>query len=292
MSKLELICDGDSWVFGCEIVDPNISGRYDKSVHPGHYDYIQENDKYRIPRIFPTHLAKMLNANLTNLSWPADDNGTILNRTIAYITENYIDKKISTDNLFVIVGWSSLERNFFWYKDENNSMRFRIWTHHEHFDVPNQKKLWDYYVEYLWNNEEYLPRYIMNVLQLQNFFKINNIKWLCFNSFYQVKGKNPNEWTDLDIKCELSKLKLDTCKILKNNENFDNERIYYTYNYEPIWNTIDPIRFYKKNESDNTFRSFMEKESSKPYIGWHPSPESHMLWAEELFGYINKNNLL
>jgi len=33
-----------------------------------------------------------MDANVTNLSWPADDNGTILRRTIAYITSNYITK--------------------------------------------------------------------------------------------------------------------------------------------------------------------------------------------------------
>jgi hypothetical protein len=49
-TKLEIICDGDSWVFGSEIISPNIDG----------YDYYEINDSYRVPRIFPTFLSKII----------------------------------------------------------------------------------------------------------------------------------------------------------------------------------------------------------------------------------------
>ena len=55
----------------------------------------------------------------------------------------------------------------------------------------------------------------------------------------------------------------------------------------------DRIRFYKKDQPNNTFKSFMEKKNSIPvYYGWHPSPESHTVWAEELVRYINQYKLL
>ena len=57
----EVICDGDSWVFGCEIVNPKIAKKYPKNTHPGAYDFLKENDSYRIPKIFPTFLSKKLN---------------------------------------------------------------------------------------------------------------------------------------------------------------------------------------------------------------------------------------
>jgi hypothetical protein len=205
-TKKKIICNGDSWVFGCEIVNPEISKRYNKNVHPGEYDYLVENDKYRIEKIFPTHLGKLLDSDVVNLSWPADDNGTILNRTISYITKNYISKNIPTDDILVIIGWSSPERNFFWYKDENFSSRFRLWPQVKHFDRKPQEEIWNLYVTYLWNEEEYIPRYIMNVLQFQNFCDINNIKWVCFNSFYQTPNENITEWGDLDFKKELTNL--------------------------------------------------------------------------------------
>jgi len=83
-SKLKIICNGDSWVFGSEIADPQISIRYDGTVHPGKYDWTEENDPYRIPKIFPTKLSKIMDAEVTNLSWPADDNGTIVYCSMYY----------------------------------------------------------------------------------------------------------------------------------------------------------------------------------------------------------------
>lgn len=292
-TKRKLICDGDSWVFGCEIVKPEIANRYSKKTHPGEYDYLEENDSYRIDKIFPTHLGELMGADVVNLSWPADDNGTILNRTITYITKNYISKGISTDNLFVIIGWSSPERNFFWYKDENFSSRFRLWPQVKHFDRKPQEDFWELYVTYLWNREEYLPRYVMNVLQLQNFCEVNKIKWMCFNSFCQTPNENISEWSDLDVRKELEVLvNQKSLHGFSINENH-NKRKSNDYNYLSIWDTIDDIKFYKKNETKNTFKSFIESKNINPiFNGWHPSPSSHKLWAEELFQYINSNKLI
>jgi hypothetical protein len=288
--KLKIICDGDSWVFGSEIADPEISKRYDGTVHPGKYDWMEENDEFRVPKIFTTHLAKIMDAEVTNLAWPADDNGTIVNRTITYISSNYLAKGIPTDNLFVIVGWSSPERNHFWYKDDKIDTKFRLWPQVQHFDAPQQKEFWDFYVTYLWNPEEYLPRYVMNVLQLQNFCNAHNIKWMCYNSFYQTPGRNPQDWNDLDVRNELLPLNLHgspyQISTTKGRNMYQNE-------YVSAWDTIDPIRFYKKDQPDNTFKRVMEKANVAPvYYGWHPSPESHKVWAEELKNYIETNNLL
>jgi hypothetical protein len=288
--KLKIICDGDSWTFGSEIADPNISMRYDGKVHPGKYDWMEENDSFRIPKIFTTCLAEMLDAEVINLAWPADDNGTILNRTITYLTTNYIAKGISTDDLLVIVGWSSPERNSFWYKDDNYKGKFRLWPQVKHFDSPPQEKFWELYVTYLWHPEEYLPRYVMNVIQLQNFCKAHNIKWLCYNSFYQTPGKNPQEWNDLDVKTELEQLNLHGTPYQTSTET---GRKHHMYEYVNLWDTVDKVRFYKKDQPKSTFKSFMElKNPEDTYNGWHPSPSSHQAWADELVRYINQHNLL
>lgn len=289
-NKKTIICDGDSWVFGSEIADPEISKKYDGDVHPGKYDWIAENDSFRIPKIFTTHLGELLNADIVNLAWPADDNDTIVNRTISYITSNYLSKGLPTDDLFIIVGWSSPERNCFWYKDENLSAKFRLWPQVQHFDAEPQKEFWNFYVTYLWNSEEYLPRYVMNVLQLQNFCEVNKIKWMCFNSFYQTPGKQPWEWNDLNVREELKKLHLNGTEFYSTKTN---KRGVYNYEYVSLWDTIDSIKFYKKDENNNTFKSFMEEKNIEPiYNGWHPSPSSHKMWAEELASYITKNNLI
>ena len=288
--KKTIIFDGDSWVFGSEIVDPILIDKYGTEVHSGTYSHKEENDNYRIPKIFPTLLGEKFDSNVINLSWPADDNGTILNRTITYITTNYIAKGLPTDDLLVIVGWSSPERNFFWYKDEKWSYRFRLWPNHQLSENDEQKKFAELYISYFWNEEEYLPRYVMNVIQLQNFCTVNNIKWLCFNSFYQVPDKNPVDWNDLNTRKELSKLDL---KYLPYFSSITNNRLNYGIEYNSLWNLVDDIRFYKKNEQNNTFKSVMEMTlGDKAYNGWHPSLESHKMWSDELYDYITKNNLI
>jgi hypothetical protein len=279
-TKLKIICDGDSWVFGSEIIDPNINTS----------DWESDNDEYRLPKIFPNYLSKLLDADIINLAWPADDNTTILNRTITYITSNYLSKGISTDNLFVIVGWSSPERNSFWYDDGRYSSKFRLWPQNPQVDTPNQGKIWELYVQYLWNQEEYLPRYVMNVLQLQNFCNVHNIKWMCFNSFYQTPNSSPTDWKDLNIELELKKINVGGCQY---NISDTLGRLIYAYDYSSVWDMIDSVRFYKKNQQISTFKSFMESKKEKPiYSGWHPSPNSHKLWANELHHYIIENNLL
>jgi hypothetical protein len=60
-----------------------------------------------------------------------------------------------------------------------------------------------------------------------------------------------------------------------------------------LWESIDSIRFYKKNKKNNTFKSFMEQNAiNNPYSGWHPSEESHLIWANELYDYIKQNKLI
>jgi hypothetical protein len=294
-NRLEIICDGDSWVFGCEIVDPELKEQYDDDVYVGYFDFEEANDAYRRPRIFSHHLSKILDCKVTNLSWPADDNGTILRRTIEYITSEYLAKGRSTDNLFVMVGWSSPERNSFWYKDDKLSSAFRLWPQVAHFDAPAQEKFWELYVTYLWNAEEYMPRYVFNVIQLQNFCKAHNIKWMCWNSFYQTPAKSPNEWYDLDIREELEKLTNFVGGYQYQTTDQPNRRHGTMNNYVNLWDTVDPVRFYKKDQPCSTFKSYIEQPElgiENVLCGWHPGPESHEAWAHELVRYIKEHNLL
>lgn len=291
----EIICDGDSWVFGCEIADPEIAKRYDPKTHPGIYDFSKENDAYRIPKIFPTHLANLLNIPVTNLSWPADDNGTILRRTINYISQKYLANNVPTDNLFVIVGWSSPERNSFWYKDDKLTHPFRLWPQVPHFESKEQEKFWELYVSCLWNAEEYIPRYVLNVLQLQNFCKVHNIKWMCFNSFYQTPKESPGQWHDLNIKEEIAKLRGKIGGHDYQTSTDPTKRLVHINDYSALWDSIDPVRFYKKDHPNNTFKSYIENPVNNvgtPLTGWHPSPEGHEAWANELARYIKTNKLL
>ena len=294
-NKLTLITNGDSWTFGSEIVAPEIIAENPEAKHVCEIDFYENNDYYRVPKTYPSYLAELLKADVVNLAWPADDNGSILRRTISYISNNYIRQGRSTDNLFVIIGWSSPERNSFWYKDNEQSMPFRVWPNVPSFHTKAQEKFWELYVAYLWNAEEYIPRYVLHVLQLQNFCDANNIKWMCFNSFYQSPNESPGQWNDLNIKDEVEKLKV---RIGGHDYQISTnplKRITHINDYSALWANIDPVRFYKKDKPNTTFKSYIEdpvNNINPPLTGWHPSPEGHESWANELARYIKTNNLL
>ena len=284
-TKYEVICDGDSWTFGCEIVDPEVKKKYDRpGRYVGEYDFYEENDKYRTQRIWSTYLQEYLDCNTINISWPADDNTTILNRTINYITANYLSKGKSTENLIVIVGWTSPERNSFWYNDGELNWSFRVLPNVRHFDTPYQEEFWKLYVSYLWNREEYIPRFIMTNLQLQNFCRANNIKYVVYNSFYQTANKSVDEWEDLNVNNELSVMKASTFIETGTTEN----RNVHTLDWYAMWDQISDTNFYKKDQKKNTFNSYIKEHCTNPYTGLHPSPEGHRAWAKELASYLTK----
>jgi hypothetical protein len=292
---MKLIVNGDSWTFGSEIVDPQVEKKYaSKFQYTTQYDYFPENDQYRIPRNWAYYLGQIMNAEeVINLSVPADDNGTILNRTITYITEKYIFFNKPVDDLLVIIGWSSPERNFFWYKDGTTTYRFRIWPYVPHFQIAHNEQFWEYYISYLWNEEEYIPRYVMNNIMLQNFCEANHIKWMAFNSFYQT-SRNIFQWRDMNIKKQAHDLKLDSYGYsysdLSNNVS---SRQHGIYNYGLLWETINPIKFYKRDHHLNTFKNFIDRCDHEPiYNGMHPSTESHKKWAEELYRYMKEHSIL
>ncbi len=287
--KPTLLCNGDSWVFGCEITDPEVDKKYGGpvNVYRGEYDYFEENDAYRIPRIWPTYIKKYLDCETVNIAWPADDNKTILYRTIDYITTNYLTKNKPTDNLVVIIGWSSPERNSFWYKSENINWHFRIWPHVQHFDDPPQKKIWELYVKHLWNPEEYIPRYIIDNITIKSFCESNNIKYLLFDSFYQVAGEPTSKWEKPPIEKVIKKMNKHT--YLTNYEQYN--RIPIMFEWGNIWDEIKFPNFYNKGKAGNTFNEYIQARLEKPYIGLHPSPEAHNVWAEELARYLKEHIL-
>ncbi len=287
----KLITNGDSWTFGSEIVDPLLTIKYSDKKHVTEYDFFEENDSYRIAKIWPTHLAKIMNADLINLAWPADDNGSILRRTMSYIATKFIEKNLPTDDILVIIGWSSPERNSFWYDDGKQSHSLRLYPTIPSSVRDNEfKKFWEYYVTNLWNPEDYIRRFIFDAVQFENFCIRHNIKYLQFNSFYQTPGKNIHDWVDLNIAEEVKKLKPDVYAIY---DSAISQRKHEQANYLTLWNTIDPVKFYNKDQLVNTFKGFIESTFDDPYNKtWHPSPESHLAWASELYRYIEDNKII
>jgi hypothetical protein len=136
-----------------------------------------------------------------------------------------------------------------------------------------------------WNPEEYVVRYATTVINFQNFCTANNIKFLNFNSFYRQKNKNIDEWRDVDMREQLLKLNANLTK-------YDVDRNSHAVDYSIIWDKVDPIRYYNKDDANNSFKTFVDNHCSNGYNGWHPNHDAHALWANELHQYILEHELL
>jgi len=271
----KLIVAGDSWTYGSEIRDPDLP----ESIK----DWDAPNDAYRLPRIWPTKLGKMLGIEeeVINLSYPASSNDGIMRRTIAWITQEYIAKNKDTSELFVVIGLTSPERRDFFYRDrdkiddpKHDRWWFTLWPMWTHkYPQPTISKFAELYSTYMWNPEEYIHRYLNQIYYLQLFFEKYNIKYLFFQSFYQYKDMCIKDWRDGPYNRH--------------------------YNGQPdqiLWELIDSTRFMHKNEDMHSFHNYIKTKDTSPnnkdaFIIMHPSELAHTWWAEHVYEYCTKNNL-
>lgn len=284
-----LITNGDSWVFGSEIIDPKIRAKYPSNLHPGNYETNLENDEYRLPRIWPNKLGTLLGADVINLGYPADDNESIYERTIDYLTGTYINAGLPLNDIFVIVGWSSPERSRYWYKDDKINDKFILWPSNEIFATPAQKDIYRNYVTYQWNKEEYIPRFVHLVYRLQLFFEQHHIKYLMFNAFYQGEGSGCAHplGKDINIHAELEKIYQPKYPYWNNHN-----RAIKTIRHQDIWKLVDPVKYYKKDQPENSFRTYISNRLENAYSGHHASEEAHTLWAQHLLAYIMSHKII
>lgn len=263
----ELVVAGDSWTYGSEIRDPKLP----ESVK----DWDPPNDAYRLPRIWPTKLGKLVNSeNVINLSYPAASNDQIIRNLVGWLTEKYLHPKKSTKDLFVVVGFTSPERKDFYYRDEKNNFWFTMWPMWKHkYPQDNINRFAELYVKNFYNIEESTHRYLNQIFYLQNLFRQFDIKHLFFQAFYQRSDLHIQQWKDAPY--------------------------YRHYNNQPdqlIWNMIDNVRFIHKNDEIHSFHNYIKSldktpNSDQAIKGMHPSELGHTWWAEHLYEYIKVNDL-
>ena len=290
MSKLTwgidptLLVVGDSWSFGSEINDPEMPSNIK--------DWDVKNNSYRIPKIWPTLLAEKLGSSVTNLSYPASSNDRIVRVTESWLYENYISRNRSTDELKVIIGWTSPERKDFFYNDPHKKGTpnwTTIWPQQTEFDYiqPGMNQFFKLYVTYLWNEREALNRYVHQVTAMENLCKVHNIKLLMFQAFYDkglgIHGaddsidsikdhKNPGYIND-----ELEKVEM--------GENYPGWHHHYSNEMnKTMWECLDQKTFLKES-----FLGYMkEHDIDKTISGQHPNELGHTLWANRLETYIKE----
>jgi len=178
-----ILCDGDSWTSG-DIINPELelSGK----EHPNVND--PSNDDYRLPKVWPHKLGKLLNIETLNIATAGSSNDAIVRRTMRKVKDLLLDYK--PKDLFVIVGWSSPERKDFYYTGEWESWE-TIYPVQNYQSIPDKDidTFYKIYQEKFWNEPEYVERYMQQNLLLHYFLKEHKVKHLFFDAFYETKGE-------------------------------------------------------------------------------------------------------
>ena len=244
MKKI-ILCEGDSWTAG-DIIDPDLDITYVND---------KENDSYRLTKVWPYKLGKLLDIEVQNTSMAGSSNDGIVRRVVEN-TFKLLDE-YKSEEIFVIVGWSSPERKDFYFDDGNDN----YWETFYPYEITDPQQLsqkpkdrqefYKSYIKYYWNEEEYFSRYIHNNLYLHYFLKSNNIDHLFFDAFYQTESGGPLYHTE---------------EMRKDGIKTENKFLEITKH------------FYK----DISFKNFILEDRHFSKDNSHPNEKGHQVWAEEL----------
>lgn len=258
-----LFTEGDSWTSG-DIIDPELDISFVNDP---------SNDEYRLPKVWPSKLAKILKCKSVNTSVAGSSNDGIVRRCLNKIPELLTTYK--PEDILVIIGWSSPERKDFFYKNSWDTLYPAQYdTYHSSDEI---KQFYNTYLNYFWKEEEYLTRYVNNVILLHNFFENLNIRHYFFDAFYERKEVGLKKTNSLYSYINTFYKKSSKSSYLRH-INLDFSIPYY-YN------------IYKSNYIEKTFKEFINKKlTDKTYFeDYHPTETSHQLWANYLYEKIDND---
>ena len=266
-----LLCNGDSWTQGDS---PAQTPNWEATKTLDWYDIIPDFGD-GIPRsqrilykfydspIWPKILGEKLGVETWNTGRLGTSNQTIFRTTINSI--NYL-RELGKNDIFVVIAWTTKYRNEIWKPNGYyDTFQYKHYPNFEHFfgekdDVEYRlyfQKMMKFYADTINTEEKILDDYIYCVLNLQNFLKHNNIKYLFFNAFDDPFYK------------------------IKNKKSF--------YDYVDFNNVLN-------NKCENHFRKYIEDSfdvnwmsNNEYFIQSHPTNLSHSIWANHLYEYIINN---
>ncbi len=256
MSKL-IICDGDSWTAG-DIMDPKLQKK--GITYVNHV----ENDNYRLPKVWPHKLGKFLDVEVINSSISGSSNDGIVRRIVEEVLKLLNDYK--SDEIYVIVGWTSPERRDFYYRGHWDDSFIESWEtlypSQPDMKWPNKelKTFFKTYIKWFAHQEEYISRYVDQNLYLHYFLESHNIEHLFFDAFYE-RGPGGIE-SSIDLIDEL--------------RNIDTNSIKHF------------LKIRKDFFKDKSFKRILVDGGGKFKDGlwgqdYHPTELGHKLWAAELY---------
>lgn len=217
---------------------------------------------YNREHSFGNQLAGLLGRQPVNISSSGSTNATIARDVLEWCNKNL------NDDLFVLVSWTESSRlevpvdRIQWYELENASADW-FSEHSRPFLRINQgwtgadsweKDLLPRYQEFIAENLTFMEIYSANlVLQLQYYFKSNNIKYLMTNSMHMF-GNSKQLASYID---KIDKSSYYNC--------LDNEQSFY-WKYKNLGYTNPKAKY------------------------WHHGETPHSLYAKELFDFLNEKN--
>lgn len=274
-----LIGCGDSWCFGAELVDKEKFPDWHFGIDQGQ---LKGNDRYRVEHRYLNLFGNKIGADqIITLAKSSYSNDAIVRTLIDFlVTEGYTSGR-DTSELFVSIGWTSPERREFFYKNpwsgNDHWIPFGTWPIGDPKEFPELEEFRNLFMENFWNAGEYMNRWIRQIWQTEMMLKKYNIKYVMHQAFYHHHHKMIYEWDDK--------------KYWKNTEDKITEAD------KKLWDSIDPIRYINKdNESLSTFHHvIVDKvggDKKLVFAEWHPNELGHSIWADYMFDYCTKNNLL
>jgi len=279
MNTKLILCDGDSWTSG-DMINPNLELTNVNNT---------ENDSYRLPKVWPSDLGKLTNIEIKNISRAGSSNDAIVRRILDNVND-YLEQGNNPNDLFVMIGWSSPERKDFYYRNPQNK-------HNSHWETlyPNQldqpfdydrnlKSFYEKYIINFWNPEEYISRYIQQILFMSYFLSSNNIKHKFFNAFYEEVSGDETPFENAKSGVGIG--------MFNENDLMDDLTSQHTIHKSTIKQFS---KIYNKIFIKKSFRNYLRglsktnQEFDPTYFesdGHHPNRKGHQLWSKVVFENI------
>jgi hypothetical protein len=281
---LILVGCGDSWAWGTELVDPSTCP--DPLKYTFDLQHLPINVEYRESKRYLKLFADAIGATtIADISQGGCSNDTIVRNLLYWLGDNGYLTGRDTSNLFVSIGWTNPERKDFYHNKPittgaKDSGWFTLYPNFNHdFGYPELSKFHEMYVTNLWNEEEYISRWVAQIYQVESLLKQHKIKYVMHQAFY-------HHHVGLTSR-SLSSAKDYTSKIA------DSDRT--------IWNAIDSVKFMHKDDPlFGTFFGYISNHVGQERIAevfphknvHHPNAYGHKIWAEHMIQYCKENNLL
>lgn len=260
-----IFTEGDSWTSG-DIIDPKLKAKGITDINN------IENDKYRLPKVWPNKLAKKFKVQVKNTSRAGSSNDGILRRTINNILS--LLEIYKPNEIFAIIGWSSPERKDFFHKSKSWDTYYPAQADSYSKEDKERYDFFKRYVSLYWQEEEYITRYINQTILIHNFLKSKKIKHVFFNAFYENNTGAFHKQPELKTFIE---------KYHRQGKKHPHYLEYIGLNKS----IQEYIRIEKKYFTKYSFREFISnKKREKHYDGIHPNQLSHRLWSNYLHSHL------